>query len=57
LLVEPENTVKLAEAIFRVLESPTLSSKLSGRARYIVENNYSWAAVTEKLITVYKNII
>lgn len=56
LLVEPENTVKLAEAIFRVLESPTLSNKLSQRARYIVEKSYSWEAVTGKLIGLYEQL-
>jgi glycosyltransferase involved in cell wall biosynthesis len=56
VLVEPENVDDLAGAIIKLLQDPKLSQKLMTNARKKVEKNYSWAAVTEKLISVYENM-
>jgi glycosyltransferase involved in cell wall biosynthesis len=57
LLVEPENDDELAGAIVKLLQNPQLSQQLSLNARNKVEESYSWAAVTEKLIGLYEELI
>jgi glycosyltransferase involved in cell wall biosynthesis len=56
LLVEPENVEKLARAIIKLIQDRKLSNQLSSNGRKKVEENYSWAAVTRKLIGLYEEL-
>ena len=56
LLVPPHNPQQLAEAIFRILDNPTLGEKLGKAARNTVEERYSWQEVSRKYLTQYEKL-
>jgi glycosyltransferase involved in cell wall biosynthesis len=56
LLVQPENSFQLANAIIRVLEDKNLAKKLGRRARECVKR-YDWNRNIYKILKVYEEII
>ena len=57
ILVEPENIEALADAIIEVLKDPDQSQALVVNARKKVVKDYSWDAVTNKLIELYDKML
>ncbi|AKB69079.1 glycosyltransferase family 4 protein [Methanosarcina mazei] len=56
ILVEPDNPVRLAEGIIKLLDNPELRRKLSEDGKERVKD-YSWDKITKKTIEVYHSII
>lgn len=57
LLFEPGNDAQLADAIARVLNDPSLAASLTTRARDLVHDTYSWAAVAARTVETYRQVI
>ncbi len=57
LLVPPHNPRQMAEAIFRILNEPSLGEKLGKAARNTVEERYSWQVVSKKYLAHYERLI
>jgi len=57
LIVEPKNPSQLAEAILKILKNPDLAKEMSQKARERVEKFYTYEAVAEKLISIFKKLI
>jgi len=57
LLVKEKSPQELADAIKRLHDDPTLSKTLADNCRSHVNEFFSWDRITEKQITIYKNII
>lgn len=57
LLFEPGNDAQLADAIARVLTDPSLAASLTTRARDLVHDTYSWAAVAARTVQTYRQVI
>ncbi|MEM1801777.1 MAG: glycosyltransferase family 4 protein [Sulfolobales archaeon] len=57
ILVNPGSSEELANAIKVVLDDKNLRLKLGGNARNVVEHNYSWDIIIEKIVKVYEDIL
>lgn len=57
LLVEPQDTHQLADAIARILDDGSLRRRLAGRALADVRRLYSWAAVGQQIVNVYTRVV
>lgn len=57
LLVEPQNTPELAQAIARILDDDILRRRLACRALADVRRLYSWAAVGRQITRVYAEVV
>lgn len=57
ILVEPENSQKLAEKIDYLLVNEELRKKLGAVARKGIEKKYSWDAAFNKILEVYKEVL
>jgi glycosyltransferase involved in cell wall biosynthesis len=57
MLVEPKNSVDIADKIKFLLEKPQLMADMGKNALSIVENKYRWPNVTKKLEAVYKRAL
>lgn len=53
-LVENKNTHRLAEAIERLLDNPTLRTEMGRTARRRVEQHFTWEKHVEELVKIYK---
>lgn len=47
IVVKPENPDKLAEAIVRLAEDPSLRKSMGSKGRQLVEREYSWSAIIQ----------
>ncbi len=56
LLVKEKSPTELANAIKRLHDDPTLSKTLAENCKSHVNEFFSWDRITEKQITIYKNI-
>ena len=56
LLVPPGDPVALADAIRRVLDDPDLAARLGRAGRAHVEANFSWPAITDRLVALYRRL-
>jgi len=57
ILFEKGNEIDLADAVVKVLSSPTLAEELAKNARKKVEERYSWTVVGEAIEEVYKDVM
>lgn len=57
LVVNPENTSSLANAIIEILDNPNLALKLARKARETIIRNYSYQVVGKNLLKVYASIL
>jgi glycosyltransferase involved in cell wall biosynthesis len=57
ILVEPENPSRLAASIESLLQDPAERQQLSLRGRSRVELEFSWRAITKRLITIYDTLL
>ncbi len=57
LLVEPDDEDGWVAGMARLADDGALRSALSGRAAEVVEERFSWTAVADRLITIYKELI
>jgi len=57
LLVKEKSPQELADAIRRLRDDPNLSKTLTDNCRSHVNEFFSWDRITEKQLTIYKNII
>lgn len=57
LLVEPRNSLQLANAIIRIFSDSSLSKTLGNNARMKVEKKFTWTAIAKKTIMLYKDLL
>jgi glycosyltransferase involved in cell wall biosynthesis len=57
LLVDPGSASELADALERVLTDPALATRLGESGRREVNGRFSWAAVAERVETVYDSLL
>lgn len=57
LLVEPGNSLNLAEAIINLLSDSSYRRRLSCNARRRVEREFTWEAIAKKTIELYRNLL
>src|SRR5262249_32496249 len=57
LLVPPEDPVRLAQAIRRLLEDRTLAARLGAAARRRVQEKYSREAMVRNFETFFQNLV
>ncbi|MCD5409931.1 MAG: glycosyltransferase family 4 protein [Methanocellales archaeon] len=56
LLVEPANSVSLANAILEILSDQKKAREMGKRGRRLIEENYTWDTVTNQIIDLYEEI-
>jgi len=56
LLINPEDTEQLADAIIQVLESPTLADNLGRKARKRVEELFTWRKIAQDFQSVLEEL-
>lgn len=57
LLVEPKNSLQLANAIIHVFSDSSLRERLGNNARKKVEKNFTWEAIAKKYIELYNSLL
>jgi glycosyltransferase involved in cell wall biosynthesis len=57
LLVEPRNSLNLAEAIINLLSDASYRRRLGDNARRRVEREFTWEAIAKKTIELYRNLL
>jgi glycosyltransferase involved in cell wall biosynthesis len=57
LLVEPKNSLQLADAIIRLLSDSSLKRKLGVNARKKVEKDFTWEAIANKTLKIYSSLL
>ncbi|MFX0199183.1 MAG: glycosyltransferase, partial [Candidatus Hodarchaeota archaeon] len=57
LLFDPKNPVDLTKAVMRIKDNLKLARRISSRARKMVEKNYSWGIITQKILKIYDKLI
>jgi D-inositol-3-phosphate glycosyltransferase len=57
LIVPPEDPHGLADALQRLLAAPDVGADMGARARHLAETRYSWAAVAEQIVAVYRSLL
>ncbi|MFQ6126167.1 MAG: glycosyltransferase family 4 protein [Candidatus Heimdallarchaeota archaeon] len=57
LLFDPKNPIDLAKAVMRIKDNLKLARRISTRSRKIVEKNYSWGVITQKILKIYDKLI
>jgi glycosyltransferase involved in cell wall biosynthesis len=57
LFVRPADPTSLARAILRLVEDEPLREAQGRKARRLVERDYSWDAVAEKTLAVYRELL
>lgn len=56
LLVSPENTTELSQAIERLIDEPFLRKKLGENGRILVEKSFSVSVMIERVLNLYERI-
>ena len=56
LLVEPGNVRELARAIVRLVEAEALRAQLGGKAREVVEKEFTWKHNAQRVLDEYKSL-
>jgi hypothetical protein len=56
IMVEPINSAALHEACTYLLEHPTIAETMGQRGRQAVEQEYSWNAESQRLISLYQEL-
>lgn len=54
LLVAPHSPAALAEAIMKLLRNPQLRKNLAAKARKMVEENFTWDRVCDRILAAYE---
>lgn len=57
LLVDPKNPKKLADGLLRVFTNADEARLMGKRGRKLIEQNYNWTVVTERILDLYKDAI
>jgi len=57
IVVEPDDTTALAQAIIKLLKDPDLRKVMGERGRRTIEENYTWRHVAEKMATVFEKLV
>ena len=57
LLVKPNSSKSIKDALFRLREEPGLQNRLTTAARRKVESHFTWPIAIEKLIALYRSIL
>ncbi|MFQ5821066.1 MAG: glycosyltransferase family 4 protein [Candidatus Heimdallarchaeota archaeon] len=57
LLFDPKNPVDLTKAVMRIKDNLKLARRISTQARKMVEKNYSWSVITQKILKIYDKLI
>jgi len=55
LLINPEDPEEFAEAMLKILRDPSYRDKLGNAANRLIQDYYSWEAMADKHIELYKN--
>lgn len=56
LLVEPRDSLELANAILEILCNPRKARAMGKNGRRLVESKYDWRIIARKILDVYRNI-
>ncbi len=56
LVVEPDDTAALAQATIRLLQEPQLRKSMGENGRRLIEENYTWRHVAQKMVTVFERL-
>lgn len=56
-LIETDNRSQLISKLSYLVQNPDVRDEMGVESRTIAENNFSWEAITEMYIQVYKNIL
>jgi len=56
LLVPPADPVALSEALARLIRDPELARSLGRRGREYAAERFSWSAITDTLVTLYRRV-
>lgn len=57
IVVEPDNSSALAEAIIKLLKDPDLRKTMGENGRHLIEQEYTWRQVAQKMATVFENLL
>jgi glycosyltransferase involved in cell wall biosynthesis len=57
IYVQPNDEIKLAEAIAQLMDQPELQKKMGSYARRRVEDELQWAKVGKNLLTAYETLL
>jgi glycosyltransferase involved in cell wall biosynthesis len=57
LLIEPNNSKKLAISILKILEDDVLAKELSFKGNMLVKKYFTWNIVAKKVLNIYNKII
>ena len=57
IFVDPENPEAIATAVQYLLDHPDEARRLGETGRLLVEKRYSWEAESQKLLTLYKQLL
>jgi len=57
LLVPEKNPIKLADAIYEVLDNKALANRLGEAGEKFIKANFSWEKIIDKLIETYNEVI
>ena len=57
LLVPPDDAGALADALVRLLDDPPLAARFGAAARARAEERFSWDAVAERALELYRPLI
>jgi glycosyltransferase involved in cell wall biosynthesis len=55
--VVTSDAARVAEAVARILDDPTLARNMSAAARSLVESAFAWPKVANRLISIYEKIL
>jgi glycosyltransferase involved in cell wall biosynthesis len=56
LLVPPEDSAALADAIIKIVGDPVAATKMGQHAKALAENKYSWRVVAERVKAVFERL-
>lgn len=57
IVVEPDDTTALAKAIITLLQDPQLRKTMGEKGRRLIEQNYTWRHVAQKMATVFEKLV
>lgn len=56
ILVDPENTTEISEAMIKILSSPEMAEKMGKRGKELIITKYNWENESNKLVELYDRI-
>ena len=57
LLIDPDNTEEIAEAIIKLLGDESLRNKISAKGRKLASSRFSWSQTAQGMLAMYEELI